>query len=71
VQNVKRTHGSEGATELGQDEPGRVGPGQPARPIPVSVRPPFLEREDDATLRTWTHHHSQKESHSPERPSTI
>jgi hypothetical protein len=46
VQNVKRTHGSEGTTELGQDGLGPVGPGRPAWPISEAVRPPFLEHED-------------------------
>jgi hypothetical protein len=41
VQNVKRTHGSEGVTKPGQDGPGPVGPGQLAWPIPVSVQPPI------------------------------
>jgi hypothetical protein len=66
----------EGVTEPGRNGPGSVSLGWPAWPIPVSVRPPFLEREDDATLSTWRHHHSQRErerereSHSLERPST-
>jgi hypothetical protein len=51
VQNVKRTHGSEGATE----------PGRPTLPIPVSVRPPFLKREDDANLSMCRRRHSQRE----------
>jgi hypothetical protein len=67
VHNDKRTHVREGATE-----PGRNGP----RPVGLahsrvgSVRPPFLEHEDVSTLSTWRHRHSQRESHSPERPST-
>jgi hypothetical protein len=69
VQDVKRTHGSEGATKPGWDGPGSVGPGRPAWPIPEAVRPPFLEPEEDATLKSWRHRHSQRESHSPERPS--
>jgi hypothetical protein len=36
-----RTHGSEGATEPSQDEPGPVGPGWPAWPTLGSVQPPF------------------------------
>jgi hypothetical protein len=39
VQNVNRTHESEGATEPGQDGPGPVDPGRLARPTPVLVRP--------------------------------
>jgi hypothetical protein len=68
VRKDMRTHGREGATEPGQDGPGPVGPGRPAWPTPVSVRPPFLEREDPSTLSTWRHRHSQREG---ERERTI
>jgi hypothetical protein len=45
---------------------------QASRPGPSPRRfgPPFLEREDESTLNKWRRHHSQGESHSPERPST-
>jgi hypothetical protein len=62
VHNGKRTHVREGVAELGA--------GRSAWPIPWSVRPPFLEREDVSTLRKWWRRHSQGENHSPERPST-
>jgi hypothetical protein len=41
VHKYMRTHGSEGATESGQDGPGSVGPSRPAGPLWGSVRPPF------------------------------
>jgi hypothetical protein len=44
--------------------------GRPAWPIPKAFGPPFLECEDDATLRTCGRRHSQGENHSPERSST-
>jgi hypothetical protein len=54
VHNDKTTHVREGATELGQDGPGTVGPGRPrmaglAHPE-GRFDPPFLEREDLSTL---------------------
>jgi hypothetical protein len=39
-------------------------------PSPRRFGPPFLEREDESTLNTWRRRYSQKESHSPKRPST-
>jgi hypothetical protein len=44
---------------------------QAGRSSPFQGRfgPPFLEHEDVSTLSTWRHH-SQGESHSPQRPST-
>jgi hypothetical protein len=70
VHNDKRTHMRKGATKLGRNGPGLVGPGRPAWPIPGSVRPQFLEREYLSTLSTWRQHHLQRERHSPERSST-
>jgi hypothetical protein len=58
----------EGATaELGL---GRLA--QASRPGPFRRRlgPPFLEREDDATLSSCGRRHLQKKSHSPKRLST-
>jgi hypothetical protein len=46
VQNGKRTHGSEGATE-----PGRDGPGLTGLAHSRGGSPPLLEREEDATLK--------------------
>jgi hypothetical protein len=69
VQNVKRTHGSEGrpnGAEMGLGWLAQAGwPG----PFPRWFDPPFLEREDNATLSTWRRHHSRRESRSPEKPS--
>jgi hypothetical protein len=58
VQNVKRIYVCEGENEPGRNGLGSVGPGRPTWPIPTSIRPPFLEREDDATLSTWSCLHS-------------
>jgi hypothetical protein len=58
VHKYMRTHESEGATELGRDGPGTVGPSQPAWPTPGSVWAPlFLAREDPSTLRMWRRRH--------------
>jgi hypothetical protein len=53
VQHVKRTTGAKG-------RPNRVGMGlgRPAWPIPRRFDSPFLEREDDATLKPWRRRHS-------------
>jgi hypothetical protein len=53
VQNVKRTHGSEGATDPGRDGPRSVGL---AHSCVGSA--PFLECEDDATMDPWRRRHS-------------
>jgi hypothetical protein len=41
VHNLMRTHGSEGATELGRGGPRPVGPGRPAQPTPVAGSTPL------------------------------
>jgi hypothetical protein len=55
--------------------PNRVGmvlgrSAQAGRPGPFLRRfdPPFLEREDDATLSTWRCRHSQRERERANRP---
>jgi hypothetical protein len=60
--------------EKGRPNRAEMGLGRSASPAglahsSVCSAPLFLEREDDATLSTWRHRHSQRESHSPERPS--
>jgi hypothetical protein len=52
VHKYMRTHGSEGATELGRDGPGPVGPSRPAWPTPgVGSAHLFFACEDTSTLR--------------------
>jgi hypothetical protein len=56
VQNDKSAHVREGATEPGQNGPGSVGPAHPrGGSAPVSWG------EDESTLNTWRHYHSQRE----------
>jgi hypothetical protein len=49
VHNHLRTHGNEGATELGRGRPRPVGPGRPAQPTsvvgsaPLSLHPKDLQ----------------------------
>jgi hypothetical protein len=69
VHKDMRTHGSEGATELGQDGPRPIDPGQPAWPTLGSVWAPFFSVK---LLQTYVRGDAaiHRESHSPERPST-
>jgi hypothetical protein len=68
-----RTHGSEGATEPSQDEPGPVGPGWPAWPTLGSVQPPFSwawRTFNPKNVEAPPFAERERESHSPERLST-
>jgi hypothetical protein len=58
VHNYMRTHGREGATELGRYGPRPVGTGRPAQPTPVAgSAPPFLASEGFSTLKPWRRRH--------------
>jgi hypothetical protein len=54
VHNHLRTHGREGATELGRIGPGPVGPAQFQR----RFGPPFIAPEGSSTLKPWRRRHS-------------
>jgi hypothetical protein len=65
VHNHVRTHGSEGATEPGQNGPGPVGLGRPAQPTSgVGSSPPFLAPEGSSTLNPGGTAFRRRESHS-------
>jgi hypothetical protein len=62
VHNHLRTHGSEGATELGRDGPRPAGPAH----FGGLFGPPFLAPEGSSTLKPWRHRHSTgRESFAP------
>jgi hypothetical protein len=60
VHKYMRTHGSEGAIELGRDGPRLVGLSRSAWPTPrVGSDPPFLARGVPSTLSSWRRRHLQ------------
>jgi hypothetical protein len=56
VHNHLRTHGSEGATELGRDGPGPVGLAHSGG----RFGPPFIAPEGSSNLKSWRRRHSQR-----------
>jgi hypothetical protein len=59
VHSHLRTHGCEGATEPGRDEPGPVSPSRPAWPSSGVGSAP-LAPEGSSTLSPWRRRHSRK-----------